>query len=275
MESEEQLVTVYGNRVISPDPPRPTNAFGKWLDAQVLGRLYPDESLYALKREDGSPAFVSGTIAKPVSFSVARKLTLGGNVAKPPVVISSKDGPTNKAAEAMQVAASTKGSFVKKSLKGLAAYVAVDQAFEHAPEAYLLASEYFAKSGVDIHQLAVDASAAIRGTVVDQLLKKGLDVSYIEGANLDAIEASAYKNLLRKYRNTADTSYAEGQAGGATTGNEELDRIAKNLDIERICRGLGISSSLYATILRGVNTHNPDDIEAFQLHRRMYGLQAI
>lgn len=196
-------------------------------------------------------------------------------MAKPPVVISTKGGPTNQAAAAMQTAASTKGSFVKKSLKGLAAYVAVDQAFEHAPEAYLLASEYFAKSGVDIHQLAVDASAAIRGTVVDQLLKKGLDVSYIEGANLDATEARAYQDLLNKYRKTADASYANEQAGGATTGNEELDRIAKNLDIERICRGLGISSSLYATILRGVNTHNPDDIEAFQLHRRMYGLQAI
>lgn len=194
-------------------------------------------------------------------------------MALPPSTIPG--GKPNDAAAAMEAIARAKGGKISKLVKGLAGYVAVDQAFEHAPNIYQAAVEYFGKSGVDVHQLAVDSSSTVRATVVDYLLKKGLDVSLIEGANLSASEFNAYKDVLIKHKNAADAAYVAEQAKVPSTTNPEIDRIAKNLDIERICRGLGISSDLYATILRGINTHTPDDIEAFQLHRRLYGQQAI
>jgi hypothetical protein len=154
--------------------------------------------------------------------------------------------------------------------------VAVDLATRYAEQAYTAASEYFNKSGVDIKELAVAKSKEAQATVVDVLLRKGMPVELIESANLDAKELRAYASLLNKYRvDNSDKVSAANAANQVTTGSGELDRIAKNLDIEEICTALGISSSTYALLIRGLNSHTADDIEAFQLHRQMYRLKAI
>jgi hypothetical protein len=167
-------------------------------------------------------------------------------------------------------------SRIKGVGKATLAAVAVDLATRYAEQAYTAASEYFNKSGVDIKELANAKSKEVQATVVDVLLRKGMPVELIESANLDSKELKMYASLLNKYRvDNAGLVSAANAANQASTGSKELDRIAKNLDIEAICVGLGITSSTYALILRGLNSHTEDDIEAFQLHRQMYGLRAI
>lgn len=153
--------------------------------------------------------------------------------------------------------------------------LAANAAMIYAPDAYNAAEAYLNRSGTSVEELSKSVAVASQTALADTLGRFGFNLNQVEAGDLVPKEAEILAQLIQKYRDSASASYAEDQSAGQSTGSPELDRIAINLDIETVCKGLAISSHLYAVLLRCINTHTPQDVEAFQLHRSAYGMRAI
>jgi hypothetical protein len=168
--------------------------------------------------------------------------------------------------------AQTGAKLVGAGLTGLTLLTVAQNQF---PETAQAVADYLAKSGKDVNSLAQDKSPVIQGTLVELLARLGLPVDVIEASGLSSQELRQYRSILDKYRKAANRMVDTRQVRSESSGSPELDRIATNLDIQRICDALNVTSETYAVILRGINSHTSDDVEAFQLHRQLYGMRVI
>jgi hypothetical protein len=220
-----------------------------------------------------SDAIVYGVVPSPLvlrssAFALADGLTQlsgGKNVPKDIVVFGDNDG--NGARKAP--------SKLKAVGKATLAQALLLAAYETVPMAYDATVAYFGKSGIDAETAANSPNKSVQASVVDVLLRNGVPVQLAESAAATAKEIGAYKLLLQKHRDAADAQVSANQSARPSSGSAELDRVNINLEIEEICRGMGMNSTLYAKLLRGLNTHTAEDVEIFQLHRNLYGMQAI
>lgn len=147
---------------------------------------------------------------------------------------------------------------------------ALNFARRNLPEVAEKAQAYFAKQGKDINNMAMGKSEQAQSVVVASLLKSGLPAAtFVEDHQLTAKEASVYAQLIAKYHVEQTAAADKAQAAKPSTGDAFLDTVTVNMEIKVICQMLGISSDQYAMLVRGVNTHTSQDIERFQLDRRM------
>lgn len=173
--------------------------------------------------------------------------------------------------------AAGKGAVLAKdaALTGLSGLALYQYASENYPEVASAVSDYLSVSGKDPVEMGQEKNNKVQAALIDLLGRFGMPVGAMEQSGLTTKELNLYRAVLDKYRKAGDAAVAANQTKIPSTGSPEMDRIAKNLDIERICNALNVSSETYAALLRGLNSHTPADIEAFQLHRQMYGLRAI
>jgi|LakWasMet22_HOW5_FD_contig_123_7554_length_2480_multi_169_in_0_out_0_1 uncharacterized protein (DUF885 family) len=156
--------------------------------------------------------------------------------------------------------------------KATTARKALDLAAKHAPDAWNAAQQYFGKQNKDVDVLAESPNSAVQSAVVTSLLKNGLSAKlFEEQAQLTEQEAKAYSRLIDSFKTAQTRRVDAGQARPNSTGDQYIDRLTLNMEIEEIIVGLGISSDFYAKIVRGVNSHTSADVELFQLDRRVRG----
>jgi galactitol-specific phosphotransferase system IIB component len=144
----------------------------------------------------------------------------------------------------------------------------------NAPAVAEKAKAYLATAGGGrpVEQMLASKSPATQGAIVKALLDSGMQArDFMEQAQLTADEARQYAQLVASYRVKQSASVDERQAPRVTSGDVFLDRVETNNQIREICTALGISSDMYAKIVRGVNMHTSKDIEVFQLDRKLRG----
>lgn len=156
---------------------------------------------------------------------------------------------------------------------------ALTYAQQKAPDVAAKAANYInvATGGQKtIEMMANSKSPTTQAAVVKALLESGMSTfAFAEEAALTPAELAQYSGLIAKYRQAQYASVDANQAAKPTTSDPYLDRLAVNLDIKKICSLLGIGSDEYHLIVRGINSHNSDDIEKFQLDRAARGEKFI
>lgn len=147
---------------------------------------------------------------------------------------------------------------------------ALAYARKFTPMAAEQAKAFFAKSGKDVDVLAASKSAPMQGAVVASLFKGGLSAAnFIEAAQLTPDEARQYAQVIARFHVEQSKMVDRNQTAKAGTGNSFLDTVTINMDVKEICAFMGINSDQYAKLIRGINSHTTQDIETFQVDRRM------
>jgi hypothetical protein len=167
------------------------------------------------------------------------------------------------------------GNILNAAGTALVGYTALESAQSAFPEVYEKAKSYFAASGKDIHEIAGNSMTSSQSSLLEVLGRMGFPMRTLKDSVLSAKELSVYDVVIQRYLDAQTLVVDDNQTPHQTTGEQELDRIAVNLDIQKICQKLNISSDTYADLLRGLNTHTSSDVERFQLHRKMYNLGYI
>lgn len=153
---------------------------------------------------------------------------------------------------------------------------ALQLAKQKAPSAYAAARDYFTKSKQNVDVLADSKSQQTQAAIVSTLLKNGLPADLLkEEGQLTDIELRQYAQIFAKFHKAEYAAVDQAAVSRPSTGDGYLDQLAVNLEIEDICVGMGISSDMYAKLLRGVRLHTTKDIERFQLDRRMRRMKAV
>jgi len=122
-----------------------------------------------------------------------------------------------------------------------------------------------------VSQLVDSKNPATQQAVVKTLLDSGLSArDFIEGAQLTAAEARQYAQLVAAYQ-VAQTQVVDAHQAsvGSSTGDPALDRMVLNMEIEDACRTLGVSSDDLAKLIRVLHVVKSQDIEKFQLSRKV------
>jgi len=147
-----------------------------------------------------------------------------------------------------------------------------DYAVKYAPSVVNKAKEILARSSPDksVEQLVNSKSATTQAVVVKTLLDSGLPVhEFVRQVQLTADEARQYAQMIAsamvKQRDAVDSR----QTPETSTGDVEVDRTVRNVEIEDMLDLLGVSSDNYATLLRCLNSHTSNDVEKFQLDRQI------
>lgn len=170
-----------------------------------------------------------------------------------------------------QKALAAVGKEAAVALAGLAAY---QVAYTDAPDALDRTAEYLEKSGSSLEQMLRDPAETTQAVIVELLIRNGMDPRLV----LDVLPsvgkramAAMVKRVAKETEDKVDSLQVDVSPGADTM----IDRVAKNLDIQAVCEGLNITSKTYELLLRAVNSHTSDDVQAFRLERSMYSLREI
>lgn len=137
------------------------------------------------------------------------------------------------------------------------------------PDVKARVSDLYNRAGTSFNAVAGSNLPGTQAQAINSLLANGGSASAIRSVLTNA-EELAFRAIFDAHLDSLDEQSDRASMVEVGT-NAEVTRMANNLDIDRVCKLLAISPDAYAVLLRSFRSHTTDDIEAYQLHVRMYG----